>query len=119
MSNDMRALIARIEAATGPEWMLDRAISDAINYMGGTNYTPAFSASTDAITLNIDSGYWEISGPRRYLNIPTPVPNYWRAELSWFDKASQPVVGWGATEALARRAAELRARLAMMEPRDE
>lgn len=45
--------------------------------------------------------YIELSGPRKYLHIPTPVPNYWRAAL-WADNSSE---GWGDTPALALVAA--------------
>lgn len=53
-----------------------------------------------------DEPYWEISGPRKYLNIPTPVPDRWRAAVtfgSWPDTLM--VVGWGPTEEVARAAA--------------
>lgn len=53
-----------------------------------------------------DDHYWEISGPRKYLNIPTTVPDRWRCALSigpfW---AAKTFVGWGPTEAAAREAA--------------
>lgn len=29
-----------------------------------------------------DEPYWEISGPRKYLNIPTVVPDKWRAQVT-------------------------------------
>jgi hypothetical protein len=45
--------------------------------------------------------FWEISGPRKYLNIPTPVPDRWRAELrSW--SRDLTVVAWASTESAAR-----------------
>ena len=54
------------------------------------------------------------TGRRQFINIPSPVPNFWRAicrrevkPLDW-----QEYHGWGATEALARRIAALRARAA-------
>lgn len=52
----------------------------------------------------MEKHYWEISGPRQYLNIPCPVPGYWRAALTLWDK-NITVVGWGDTESEARAAA--------------
>ena len=53
-----------------------------------------------------DNIYWEISGPRKYLNIPTVVPDYWRAELSfWFPDQRPNAVGWGPTMDAAMDAA--------------
>lgn len=47
--------------------------------------------------------YWEISGPRKYLNIPTQVPDHWRAELTFGQFTnSQTVIGWGPTEEAAK-----------------
>jgi hypothetical protein len=67
-----------------------------------------FTSSLDralALVKRVLPGAWiELSGPRKYLHIPTPVPNYWRAECG--------CVGWGATPALALLAALLKALLA-------
>lgn len=47
--------------------------------------------------------YWEVSGPRKYLHIPTEVPDHWRAQLSWGSfGCGQSVVAWGRTEEIAR-----------------
>jgi len=53
-----------------------------------------------------DEPFWEISGPRKYLNIPTPVPDRWCAKLTFgrFPKY-QTVEGWGPTEQDARESA--------------
>jgi hypothetical protein len=50
-----------------------------------------------------DEPYWEISGPRKYLNIPTPSPDYWRAAMTYGEFPDyKTVVGWGATEEAAK-----------------
>ena len=59
--------------------------------------------------LNLDDSWLELKGPRRYLNIPTPVPNYWSASVSRWNHEGQ-VMGWGANPALALCAAALRSR---------
>lgn len=57
-----------------------------------------------AMTLRPTDCWLELKGPREYLHIPTPAPNYWSASLdTWTEKRS--VVGWGETEALALIAA--------------
>lgn len=54
--------------------------------------------------------YWEISGPRKYLNIPTPVPDYWRAEITYGSFPNyKHAVGWGATMEAAQEAARIAA----------
>ena len=53
-----------------------------------------------------DEPYWEISGPREYLNIPTPVPDYWRAAVTFGTLGNyKTVVGWGPTQEAAQSAA--------------
>lgn len=69
---------------------------------------PLYTASLDAKLPVEKEGWWQINGPRRYLNIPSPVPNYWRAELTLWEPMRE-FIGWGATEALARRIAALKA----------
>ena len=55
--------------------------------------------------------YWEISGPRKYLNIPSPVPDKWRAEMRFGGYPNYDVVvGWGPTMLQACEDAERRAR---------
>jgi len=57
-----------------------------------------------------DAPYWEVSGPRRYLNIPSPVPDRWRAEMTYGDHPPyKSVVGWGPTEECAKEDARRKA----------
>lgn len=49
--------------------------------------------------------YWEISGPRRYLNIPTVVPDKWCAKVSIGDHHGKTFEGWGPTEEVAKSVA--------------
>lgn len=50
--------------------------------------------------------FWDVTGPREYLNIPTPVPDHWRAAITFGKFPSyKTVVAWGPTEAKARIAA--------------
>lgn len=41
--------------------------------------------------------FWQVSGPRKYINIPSPVPDRWRAELTSWSR-DLTVIGWGPTE---------------------
>jgi hypothetical protein len=68
---------------------------------------PAYTSSVDAALSHEAEGFWEIYGPYKY----PPAPNRWRA-VFWYgpERAHVPYQGWGATEALARRIASLRAR---------
>lgn len=109
-------LLARLEGATGPdrtldsqvwcaahgyEWRQDRAVSD-----------PAVTASLDQALALVEAvlpgEFIELSGPRKYLNIPAPVPNHWCASVGLTGSAH----GWGAAPALALLAAMLRALIA-------
>lgn len=50
-----------------------------------------------------DEPYWEISGPRKYLNIPSVSPDRWRAEITYGAFPNyKTAVGWGPTEDEAR-----------------
>jgi hypothetical protein len=70
---------------------------------------PSYTASLDAalaLCERVRPGAWiMLSGPRKYLNIPTPVPNYWLAVVDVFPPQAR---GWGATLPLALLAALLR-----------
>ena len=116
MPGDLDSLIARLEAAAHGSFDLDREIWE---YVAGDDASkldlpPAYSVSLAPEIAGDGDGYWEVSGPRRYLNIPSPVPNYWRAEFTFGKPFKfQTVVGWGATEALARRIASLKARASL------
>ena len=110
--DDMRALIARVEAASGPDREVDRAITDAVNYMGGIIYAPAFTASLDAAASLVPEGWW-VGGVHYY-----PVVETWHVYLEAM--GDMRADGEAATEQGARTAAALRARLAMQEgTRDE
>lgn len=118
---DLADLIARCEQAEGPDPGLHALIARALGWQecagawresGSAEWSmslPRWTESLDAALPGDDDGYWEISGPRRYLHIPSPVPNYWQATFTLWDPMRE-YRGWGATEALARRAASLRAR---------
>lgn len=70
----------------------------------------AYTASLDsAMTLMPADPWMEIKGPRKYLHIPSPVPNKWSATVSQWNHEDD-ATGWGATPALALTAACLRAR---------
>lgn len=70
---------------------------------------PAYSTSLDAAMSLVPEGWWrEIKGPRKYLNIPTSIPNYWSVSLeSW--EGNNSATGWAATPALALVIASLKA----------
>ena len=127
-------LLARLEAATEGSEAFDVEIAHKIGmarqaynedgvaddivydppYPGGQprcrplRYTRSLDA---ALTLVPEGAFVEVNGPRKYLNIPTVVPNFWLAKV-WhgpqFHAARHD--GWGATEPLARCIAALRAR---------
>lgn len=119
-------LIRALEAATGPDTALAFSIAFHEGWtrndrghwvrpdgseMAAGHWPPNYTGSVNAAcTLVTEGHFWEVSGPRRYLGIPTPVPNYWCANLTIFDGRHMTFGGWGATEALARCIAALRAR---------
>jgi hypothetical protein len=77
---------------------------DAADFLSAPRYTASLDA---ALALVPERLFLCLDGPRKYLNIPTPVPNYWRACLGY----SPELRGWGATPALALCAAALKARM--------
>ena len=83
-------------------WSLDGA-----HFLGNESKfpVPPLTASLDAalaLVERVRPGAWiEVSGPRKYLNIPTPSPGRWRAE-------ADDGIGWGATPAIALLIALLR-----------
>lgn len=124
----LRDLLVRVEKATGPDRELDADIHEAFAprpdsfrregfewidpKMPSVRFAPdRFTASIDTVMALVEKRFprvfLELSGPRRYLNIPTPVPNVWRAELSW-DHGT----GWGSTMPLAILSALLRSEIA-------
>lgn len=73
----------------------------------------AFTSSLDAAVTLVPAGAWrETNGPRRYLGIPTPSPNFWRCQVTLWEPTYGDFHGWAVTEALAICAAALRARAA-------
>jgi len=118
-------LISKLEAATGGSRELDRDIALVTGWsvrkvLGCDEWwhPTRGCAGLSHYTTSIDSalpwegeGFWEISGRRQYLHIPTESPNRWRAEF-WYGPPlhAEKYVGWGATEPLARRIAALKAR---------
>lgn len=76
---------------------------------------PAYSASVDAALSLIErvlkDPHHTLSGPAKYLNIPTPIPNYWWAEIVHDFPGKTGRRGWGAAPALALLAALLEAKI--------
>ena len=125
-------LIERLEALSGPCRECDEAIADALfersqfaqladapiptgcqmwwqdgQECSALRYTHSIDA---AMTLTKGWEMWlELKGPRKYLTIPTPVPNYWSANLESWNHETQKM-GWGATTAIALCIAALKAR---------
>jgi hypothetical protein len=111
--SDLLSLISRLEAAKEGSREMDQEIwfNHVWEGQGDERDVPAYTSSVDAALSHEAEGFWEIYGPYKYLNIPTPIPNRWRAVL-WYgpELHAKKYEGWGATEALARRIASLRAR---------
>lgn len=125
---ELAELLERVKAATGPDRMLDGALHvhfsdgrltehDDFGWVKGPRdigEAPRLTASLDAalaLVERVRPGSWiELTGPRKYLNIPSPVPNYWRAECG--------AIGWGASPALALLAALLTAEVQQLAPAD-
>lgn len=96
-----------------PTSSLNCAISKAIT--GKELPALLYVWSLDAAVTLCPADCWrEQDGPRKYLGIPSPSPNYWRCQLDLYEivgaKQSTTVVGWAATEAMAVCAAALKAR---------
>lgn len=67
-------------------------------------------AWTDAAMMLIGPDRWlEFKGPRKYLNIPTPVPAAWSANIARWNHEGD-VTGWGDTLAEAIAQACLKAK---------
>lgn len=76
---------------------------------------PKFTGSIDAAVTLVPAGSWrETNGPRRSINIPSPVPNFWRCEVTEWT-LRRDFIGWAATESMAICAAALKARAALAE----
>ena len=103
---ELLALAERVEQE-GPSVRLKLDILAAceVPLYGPPHSLPDPCASLDAAVTLVPEGAWvELSGPRKYLNIPTSVPNHWRAAVG-----DRHRVGWAATPAAALTAAALRA----------
>ncbi len=114
----MNDLIERIEAASAESAERDElgiAINEALDIASYITDDGDPTQSIDAALTLVPKDSWiEIKGPRKYLNIPTPVPAAWSAEVSRWDHEGQGV-GWAATPALALCAAALKARAYLKE----
>lgn len=107
------ALAARCERGE-PSNKLGAAIARACGWKGHP-VPDNFVRSLDAAVKLVPKGAWrETNGPRRYLNIPSPVPNYWHTNITVWEPTLKDVHGWAETEALSICAAALRARAAMV-----
>lgn len=71
---------------------------------GGWPLTASFDAALALVEWVRPGDFVEISGPRKYLHIPTDVPNRWRATVGPMEGQT----GWGISAALALLAALLR-----------
>jgi len=129
-AEQLLALAVRCEEATGAEQKIDAAIgrvlgipAKAKNVYKRSHYPrilirvdekyPKFTASLDAAMTLLPQDPWvEVKGPRKYLNIPSPVPNKWSAHVTQWGHPDD-AMGWAATPALALCAASLRAIAAM------
>lgn len=107
-------LVKRLEAGeTGRE--IDAEVCWRFGEHGPDDYgMPLIDDRVFPVTTSLDAAvalvervkpeaYIEMSGPRKYLNIPTPVPNKWLAKVDDFR-------GWAATPAAALIAALLKAK---------
>lgn len=137
---DLRAVIERVEKLDGPcpevdgiiakhfgeipidaRWMTENIYGepDAVWVSGGygayefhdpERYTASLDAAIALCDRVLPGNYREITGPRKYLNIPTPVPGKFRAQLTTdAGIKSYRSIGWGETEAIALLLATLRA----------
>lgn len=124
----LSSLIQRLEEATGPDRRLDGDIAQALGQVPSwctyrseqqpslwndgrpglrarewcaPHYTKSLDVSLSLLERCLPGEFIELDGPRKYLNIPTPVPGRWRAEVAG-------KVGWGATPAFALILAVLR-----------
>lgn len=80
-----------------------------MNSLRVPNLTTSLDAAV-ALVERVRPGAWiQIDGPRKYLEIPTPVPNRWRGVVEPWDGKSERI-GWGSTPAAALIAALLKAK---------
>ena len=127
----LTALAERVMGLSGPDRGVDALVALAIGWSAcqrqqwftppgltvkhHRSELPRYTADLNAAMAMVPPNSWhEIKGPRKYLNIPTPAPNYWSVHLASWNHKFQ-VMGWGATPALALTAAALLARAAECE----
>ena len=80
---------------------------------------PRFTTSLDSAATLVPPNSWrETNGPRKYIHIPSPAPNFWRCEITTWEGTARDHIGWAKSEAMAICAAALRA-LASQEKKDE
>lgn len=103
------------QAQPGDERRVLEALATQLFEFSSAFYWPRFmglldaAAYLDAAMMLVPEGWHiEIKGPRKYLNIPSPVPNYWSANVETWSHEGQKM-GWGPTPALALCAAIARA----------
>ena len=72
------------------------------------SYTSSVDVVLYLVTAKLPGAWIDITGPRKFLIIPTPVPNYWRAIIE-ASGGPDETIGWGATPALALCIALLKA----------
>lgn len=124
---DLAGLIERVGNLTGPSPEVDdviykalRPVEDAESFralyeidpdaywywMSPFKYTASLDAAVALVERCLPGAYRETTGPRRYLNIPTPVPARFRAEIL-HDEVS--ATAWHDREPIALVLALLRA----------
>lgn len=98
----------QFDLTAGPDWMV---VSET-QRVRPAKYTTSLDAVAALAERVLPGHYTEVSGPRKYLNIPTPVPNYWKCVLSSGQHGFSGVdwIAWAPTECAARLAAILRAK---------
>ncbi len=136
----LRALLERVEQATGADRELDAALWCALlhpdrkpsksrpgfvaitdddpsrwGYKEIKHYTASVDAALALVERVLKEPHYTLSGPVKFLHIPTPVPNYWRADIIYDFPGKNAPRGWGATAALTLLAALLRAKIAEIE----
>ncbi len=108
-----------LSKATGPDVDLDCYIHAAMEnatyepqsggrsaFHRGGSWVPLgtvhrYTASIDAAVTLVPADTWrETNGPRRSINIPSPVQNFWHTYITVWS-VRQDFHGWGATEPLS------------------
>ena len=121
MSSDLwnertKQLLRELEEAREPSLTLDQwlhlthkpnePMRNALEYTAKLNHAASL---TDGRKI-----WMEVVGPRSYLHIPSPSPNWWSCRMIWYSDDSnngREVYVWAATEQLVRCAAYVALRL--------